>query len=159
MKDRVARTRAARRSCGVVRGDAQVGPLLTRARLGDVVEAGEHLCSIVNIRGDEVETITAPARGVELPRICGALHNRGNSKIRKEMGLGRAIVVRRSTHGCVDFRKQIAGLASLVQDTRWIDPFFSRLIVFTNRRRAQCRIRYWERRIRGVAQASYASFA
>ena len=40
------------------------GLLLTRARLGDIVDEGEHLCSIVNIYGDEVETITAPARGV-----------------------------------------------------------------------------------------------
>ena len=40
------------------------GLLLTRARLGDIVDEGEHLCSIVNIYGDEVETIAAPARGV-----------------------------------------------------------------------------------------------
>ena len=29
-----------------------------------MVEAGAHLCSIVNICGDEVETVTALARGV-----------------------------------------------------------------------------------------------
>ena len=40
------------------------GLLLTRARLGDIVDEGEHLCSIVNINGDEVETVSAPARGV-----------------------------------------------------------------------------------------------
>ena len=28
------------------------------------MDEGEHLCSIVNIYGDEVETVTAPARGV-----------------------------------------------------------------------------------------------
>ena len=37
---------------------------LTRARLGDLVDEGESLCSIVNVHGDEVETITAPARAV-----------------------------------------------------------------------------------------------
>ena len=36
------------------------GLLLTRARLGDIVDEGELLCSIVTIYGDEVETITAP---------------------------------------------------------------------------------------------------
>ena len=40
------------------------GLLLNRARLGDIVKAGEVLCSIVNIYGDEVETITAPDDGV-----------------------------------------------------------------------------------------------
>ena len=30
------------------------GLLLTRVRLGAVVEAGEHLCSIVNIYGDTI---------------------------------------------------------------------------------------------------------
>ena len=40
------------------------GLLLTRARLGDIVDEVGNLCSIVNIYGDEVETITAPARGV-----------------------------------------------------------------------------------------------
>ena len=35
------------------------GLLLTRARLGDIVDEGAYLCSIVNIYGDEVETITA----------------------------------------------------------------------------------------------------
>ena len=38
--------------------------LLTWVRLGDIVDGGTHLCSIVNICGDEVETITAPAHGV-----------------------------------------------------------------------------------------------
>ena len=45
----------------------------------------------------------------------------------------------------VDFRKQIMGLATLVQDQLSMDPFSSQLFVFTNRRRTQCRILYWER--------------
>ena len=45
----------------------------------------------------------------------------------------------------VDFRKQITGLATLVQDTLAMDPFSTQLFVFTNRRRSQCRILYWER--------------
>ena len=45
----------------------------------------------------------------------------------------------------VDFRKQITGLATLVQDTLAMDPFSTQLFVFTNRRRTQCRILYWER--------------
>jgi transposase len=45
----------------------------------------------------------------------------------------------------VDFRKQAAGLATLVQDALALDPFSSQLFVFTNRRRSQCRILVWER--------------
>ena len=45
----------------------------------------------------------------------------------------------------VDFRKQITGLATLVQDAMAMDPFSTQLFVFTNRRRTQCRILYWER--------------
>jgi len=45
----------------------------------------------------------------------------------------------------VDFRKQITGLATLVQDQLSMDPFSAQLFVFTNRRRTQCRILYWER--------------
>ena len=45
----------------------------------------------------------------------------------------------------VDFRKQITGLATLVQDALAMDPFSAQLFVFTNRRRTQCRILYWER--------------
>ncbi len=45
----------------------------------------------------------------------------------------------------VDFRKQITGLATLVQDRLSMDPFSSQLFAFTNRRRTQCRILYWER--------------
>ena len=45
----------------------------------------------------------------------------------------------------VDFRKQITGLATLVQDTLAMDPFSAQLFAFTNRRRSQCRILYWER--------------
>ena len=35
----------------------------------------------------------------------------------------------------VDFRKQITGLATLVQDALAMDPFSAQLFVFTNRRR------------------------
>ena len=45
----------------------------------------------------------------------------------------------------VDFRKQITGLAALVQDPLAMDPFSTQLFVFANRRRTQCRIPYWER--------------
>lgn len=45
----------------------------------------------------------------------------------------------------VDFRKQAAGLATLVQDALALDPFSSQLFVFTNRRRSQCRILVRER--------------
>ena len=45
----------------------------------------------------------------------------------------------------VDFRKQMTGLATLVQDALGMDPFSAQLFVFTNRRRTQCRILYWER--------------
>ena len=45
----------------------------------------------------------------------------------------------------VDFRKQIMGLAALVQDTLAMDPFSTQWFVFANRRRTQCRILYWER--------------
>lgn len=45
----------------------------------------------------------------------------------------------------VDFRRQINGLATLVQDSLDCDPFSAKLFVFTNRRRTQCRILYWER--------------
>ena len=43
---------------------ARGGLLLNRAKLGAIVKTGDVLCSIVNIYGDEVETITAPADGV-----------------------------------------------------------------------------------------------
>lgn len=45
----------------------------------------------------------------------------------------------------IDFRKQIPGLATLVQDILELNPFSSQLFVFTNRRRSHCRILYWER--------------
>ncbi len=45
----------------------------------------------------------------------------------------------------VDFRKQITGLATLVQSTLSMDPFKMELFVFTNRTRRQCRILAWER--------------
>ena len=40
------------------------GLLLNRKKLGELVKAGDTLCSIFNIYGDEVETITAPEDGV-----------------------------------------------------------------------------------------------
>jgi transposase len=45
----------------------------------------------------------------------------------------------------VDGRKQINGLATLVQDTLQMNPFSEQLFVFSNRRRDRCRILYWER--------------
>jgi len=45
----------------------------------------------------------------------------------------------------VDFRRQITGLATLVQAELEMNPFSSQLFVFTNRRRNQCRVLYWER--------------
>ena len=42
----------------------RAGLLLTRVTLGDIVSKGDLLCSIVNIYGDEVERIIAPADGV-----------------------------------------------------------------------------------------------
>ena len=45
----------------------------------------------------------------------------------------------------VDFRRQSNGLATLVQDTLAMNPFSAQLFGFTNRRRTQCRLLYWER--------------
>ena len=45
----------------------------------------------------------------------------------------------------VDFRKQINGLAALVQDALALDPFSAQLFAFTNRRRDRARILAWER--------------
>lgn len=45
----------------------------------------------------------------------------------------------------VDMRKQINGLATLVQSHLEMDPFSSQLFVFSNRRRTQVRILVWER--------------
>lgn len=45
----------------------------------------------------------------------------------------------------VDFRKQINGLAALVQDVLRHDPFSEALFVFTNRRRDRVKVLYWER--------------
>ncbi len=42
-------------------------------------------------------------------------------------------------------RKQINGLAALVQDTLQMNPLSEQLFVFTNRRRDRYRISYWER--------------
>ena len=44
----------------------------------------------------------------------------------------------------VDFRKQINGLAAIVQDELALDPFSEKLFVFTNRRKDRVRILYWE---------------
>jgi len=45
----------------------------------------------------------------------------------------------------VDFRKQSAGLAALVQVELELDPFAPALFVFTNRRRTGVKILTWER--------------
>lgn len=45
----------------------------------------------------------------------------------------------------VDFRKQINGLAALVQDELSLDPFSEHLFVFTNRRKDRVKMLYWER--------------
>jgi transposase len=45
----------------------------------------------------------------------------------------------------VDFRKQINGLAALVQEVLALDPFSEQLFVFTNRRRDRVKCLYWER--------------
>ena len=45
----------------------------------------------------------------------------------------------------VDFRKQINGLAALVQDELELNPFSAALFAFTNKRRDRVRILVWER--------------
>lgn len=45
----------------------------------------------------------------------------------------------------VDFRKQINGLAAVVQEVFSLDPFSEQLFVFCNRRRDRCKVLYWER--------------
>ena len=45
----------------------------------------------------------------------------------------------------VDLRRQINGLATLVEDTLALNPFSAKLFAFTNRRRRLCRLLYWER--------------
>jgi len=44
----------------------------------------------------------------------------------------------------VDFRKQIDGLAALVQADLILDPFSEHLFVFRNRRSNRVKILYWE---------------
>lgn len=45
----------------------------------------------------------------------------------------------------VDFRKGINGLSALVESELEMDPFSTRLFVFSNRRRDKIKILYWER--------------
>ena len=45
----------------------------------------------------------------------------------------------------VDFRKQIDGLAALVQDELALNPFTEQVFCFTNRRRNRVKLLYWER--------------
>jgi transposase len=48
-------------------------------------------------------------------------------------------------HQPVDFRKAIAGLSVLVEQSLGLDPFAPALYVFTNRRHTKIKILYWER--------------
>ena len=45
----------------------------------------------------------------------------------------------------IDFRKQINGLAVLVQEVLALNPFREQLFAFRNRRRDRCKILYWDR--------------
>ena len=45
----------------------------------------------------------------------------------------------------VDFRKQIDGLAAIVQDELALNPFCEQLFCFTDRRRNRVKLLYWER--------------
>lgn len=45
----------------------------------------------------------------------------------------------------VDFRKQINGLAVLVEQELGLSPFGERLYAFTNRRRDRIKLLYWDR--------------
>ena len=45
----------------------------------------------------------------------------------------------------VDFRKQIDGLAVLVQTSMALDPLREALFVFTNRRQDRIKILWWDR--------------
>lgn len=45
----------------------------------------------------------------------------------------------------VDFRKQINGLAAIVQEVLGMDPFAPALFVFTNRARTGIKVVYWDR--------------
>ena len=46
--------------------------------------------------------------------------------------------------GSTDMRKQIDGLAAIVQETFSLDPFSSCLFVFCNKNRDRCKILQWE---------------
>ena len=46
---------------------------------------------------------------------------------------------------CVDFRKSIAGLSLVVEQSLELDPFAPALYVFTNRRKDKIKILYWEK--------------
>ena len=43
----------------------------------------------------------------------------------------------------VDFRRQIDGLALIVQDTLEMDPFCAHLFVFTNKQKDKLKLLYW----------------
>lgn len=45
----------------------------------------------------------------------------------------------------MDMRKQITGLAAVVQGDLELDPFSAAIFGFVNRRRTQCRLLMWER--------------
>ena len=95
--------------------------------------------------------------------MSGALHWRGGGSTRaggadalSSVGgrtLGCVEMIRPAREGIevyvcvepVDMRKQINGLATLVEAQLEMNPFSAQLFVFSNRRRTQVRILVWER--------------
>ena len=88
--------------------------------------------------GAGVSSASAQRRRRRGPRAHRARDVRRGARMREP-----AAMIRPAHHGIevwlcvepVDFRKQITGLATLVQDQLSKDPFSSQLFVFTNRRR------------------------
>ena len=124
-------------------------------RPAEVVEWG---CFRRHIRR-AVNRLASTGTGVSSVRLRRP-HVRRGARARRGRGLCRGVwvcepaaMIRPANEGIevwvcvepVDFRKQITGLATLVQDRLAMDPFSAQLFVFVNRRRTQCRILYWER--------------